>query len=120
MRQPMSAEERAFFERLGLRVAALRKEIGLTQAQLAESLGNSQQQIVSFEKGRRRMQVFMLPRLASALGVSVEELLGDQSRPKKRGPTPALQRQLEQLARLPKSKQQFVSAMIETLLQQAG
>jgi hypothetical protein len=37
----------------------------------------------------------------------------------KRGPTPKLQRQLEQLQDLPRSQQRFVSQMLDTVLQQA-
>ena len=116
----MSPDEKTFFERLGQRIAALRNERGLTQVQLAEVLGYSQQQVLSFEKGRRRVPVSALPDLSRALGVSVEELLGAQDdRPSKRGPAPKLQRQLEQLSQLPRSQQRFVSQMLDTVLQQA-
>jgi transcriptional regulator with XRE-family HTH domain len=116
----MSPEEKAFFQKLGERIAALRNARGLTQVQLADALGYSQQQVLSFEKGRRRVPVSALPELAKVLGVPVEELLGaGDSRPAKRGPTPKLQRQLEQLSQLPRSQQRFVSQMLDTVLQQA-
>jgi transcriptional regulator with XRE-family HTH domain len=116
----MSPEEKTFFQKLGERIAALRNERGLTQVQLAEALGYSQQQVLSFEKGRRRVPVSALPELSKALGVAVEELLGSgEDRPAKRGPTPKLQRQLEQLSQLPRSQQRFVSQMLDTVLQQA-
>ncbi|WP_199775610.1 hypothetical protein [Microbulbifer pacificus] len=38
----------------------------------------------------------------------------------KRGPAPKLQRQIEQVALLPKAKQKFVSEMLETVIQQAS
>lgn len=116
----MSPEETTFYRNLGLRIAALRNDRGLTQAQLAETLGVSQQQMLSFEKGRRRIAVATLPKLARALGVSIEELVGAGSRPGKRGPAPRLQHQLERLQQLPRSKQRFVSEFIDTILQQAG
>jgi len=115
----MRPEEKAFFQKLGERIAALRYERGLTQVQLADALGYSQQQVLSFEKGRRRVPVSALPELSWVLGVSVEELLGADSQPAKRGPTPKLQRQLEQLSQLPRSQQRFVSQMLDTVLQQA-
>lgn len=116
----MTPEETAFFQELGLRIATLRKDRGLTQTQLGEMIGVSQQQVVSFEKGRRKVPASALPRLSKALGVSVEELIGAESKPGKRGPTPKLQRQLEQLQDLPRSKQRFVAEMLDTVLQQAG
>jgi transcriptional regulator with XRE-family HTH domain len=120
VRLTMSPEEKSFFRKLGSRIALLRKERGLTQVQLAEMLGISQQQVLSFEKGRRKVPVSALPNLSKALGVSIEEIVGTETRAGKRGPTPKLQRQLEQLRKLPRSKQRFVSEMIDTVLQQAG
>jgi hypothetical protein len=60
----------------------------------------------------------MLPTLAQLFGVTLEELLGMPAPPAKRGPTPKLQRQIEQLQQLPKTKQRFVMEMIDTVLQQ--
>jgi len=116
----VSPEERTFFEKLGSRIATLRKERGLTQVQLAETLGVSQQHMQSFEKGRRRVPVSALPELSKALGVSIEDLIEADTKPSKRGPTAKLQRQLEQLQELPRSSQRFVTQMLDTVLQQAG
>lgn len=116
----MTPEESAFCKALGSRIATLRKECGLTQTQLGEMIGVSQQQVVSFEKGRRKVPVSALPKLSEALGVTVEKLIGIENQPSKRGPTPKLQQQLEQLQRLPRSKQRFVTEMLDTVLQQAG
>ncbi len=119
-RMAVSPEDRAFFKNLGQRIARLRKERGLTQVQLAEILGVSQQHMQSFEKGRRRVPVSALPILSKTLGVPVEELIGMKTHESKRGPTPKLQRQLEQLQQLPRSKQRFVSQMLDTVLQQSA
>jgi transcriptional regulator with XRE-family HTH domain len=115
----MTTEEKSYFVELGQRIADLRKQRGMTQVQLAELLDCSQQRIVSLEKGRRRVPVTDLPMLSKALGITVEELIGLEAKPAKRGPTPKLQRQLEQLAELPRSQQRFVSQMLDTVLQQA-
>jgi DNA-binding XRE family transcriptional regulator len=49
----ISASERAFFERLGTRIAVLRKGQNITQVEMAKTLGVSQQTINSYEVGRR-------------------------------------------------------------------
>lgn len=116
----MSNDERSFFQELGARIATLRKERGLTQVQLAEILGVSQQTVTSFEKGRRRVPVSQLPVLARALGLSVEELLGEQKPPRRPGPAPKLIRQMEQISQLPKAKQRFVMQMLDAVLLQQG
>ncbi len=47
-------------------------------------------------------------------------LVGLKDTATKRGPMPKLQRQIEQVALLPKAKQKFVSEMLETVIQQAA
>lgn len=111
-------QELAFFARLGARIAQLRKDQGITQAQLAATLGVSQQTITAYEVGRRRIQVSALPVIAQALGASVEALVADVPKPARRGPVPKLQQQLEQVSRLPKAQQKFVMQMLDTVLQQ--
>jgi hypothetical protein len=64
----------------------------------------------------------MLPALAQLLTLSVDELIGT-SLPKhrgKRGPASRLQQQIEAIEQLPKTKQQFVSQMLDTVLAQAA
>lgn len=116
----MSPEDKRFFREMGTRIAQLRKEQNLTQQQLADELGLSQQIVASYEIGRRRIAVSTLPKLARTLGVSVEALIGEQETPAKRGPTPKLQRHMERISELPKTQQRFVLQMLETVLAQQG
>jgi transcriptional regulator with XRE-family HTH domain len=116
----ISKEERAFFVDLGARIARLRKDQGITQVQLAEQLDTAQQTITAYESGRRRVPVSALPAIAKTLGVSVEELIGDEPKTAaKRGPAPKLQQQMERITRLPKAQQRFVMQMLDTVLAQA-
>jgi transcriptional regulator with XRE-family HTH domain len=73
---PMTQDEKLFFKQLGVRIAGLRKTHGLTQVQLAEALKLTQQMVASYEVGRRRVPVSLLPAIAHALAVSVEVLIG--------------------------------------------
>lgn len=116
----ISKEEKAFFVQLGARITELRKAQSVTQMQLAEWLGVSQQTVTAYEVGRRRMPVSTLPTLARLLGVSLEELLGEETKAGKRGPAPKLQRQMERIQELPKPKQRFVMEMLDTVIAQAG
>jgi transcriptional regulator with XRE-family HTH domain len=116
---PIGKDEKTFFAQLGARIASTRKAQNITQVQLAEWLGVSQQTINAYEVGRRRMPVFSLPLIARLLGVSIEELMGEEPAPAKRGPTPKLQQQIERIQKLPKSRQRFVMEMLDTVLQQA-
>ncbi len=116
----ITADEKAFFVRLGSRIAQLRKTEGITQVQMAEVLGVSQQTVNSYEVGRRRVPVSALPAIARALAVSIEELIGEDAKPGKRGPTPKLQQQLDRIMQLSKPQQKFVQQMLETVLAQAS
>ena len=114
----ISSEERDFFVALGERITLLRKAHGITQVQLAEVLGVSQQTVQAYEVGRRRIQVAALPVVARTLSASLEELFGQdkQARRAKRGPAPKWQQQIEAVAKLPKARQRFVSEMLDTVL----
>ena len=60
---------------VGSRIAALRKERGLTQEQLAERLHVTRQTVSSWETANSYPDVEMLAALAQALEVSVEQLI---------------------------------------------
>ena len=51
----MTPDDKRFFKELGGRIAVLRKENRLTQQQLAEMLGISQQTMAHYEVGRLRV-----------------------------------------------------------------
>ncbi len=117
----MTPKDKVFYQELGQRIAQSRKAQGLTQTQLAEILDISQQTMAHYEVGRLRIAISMLPELAQALTVSIEELVTGAppvNSKGKRGPSPALQQQIEQVATLPRAKQKFVSEMLDTVLQQ--
>lgn len=121
--EPMaiSKQERAFFTELGERIAQRRRDQAITQAQLAEALGVSQQTIQAYEVGRRRIPVSALPVLAQTLNQAIEELLGGTpAARKRRGPPPRLQKHMELISQLPKPKQRFVMEILETVLTQAS
>lgn len=113
-------EEREFFVSLGESIAQFRKTHNITQVQLAQALGVSQQTVQAYEVGRRRIQVSMLPAMAKALSVSLEDLFGadEPTARTKRGPVPKWQQQMEAIAQLPKARQRFVSEVLESVLAQ--
>jgi transcriptional regulator with XRE-family HTH domain len=60
---------------VGRNVKRIRQERGLTQEQLAELSGFSQQYISGLEQGQRNPTIVSLYELATALGVSHMELV---------------------------------------------
>lgn len=116
----MNVNETDFFARLGRRMAELRKQQGFTQVQLANMLDVKQYVIASYETGRRRPSAALLPEIARALGISVEELLGIGSGRKKPGPVPKLHRQLEKISTLPKEQQKSIMQVLDMALTSAS
>ncbi len=116
--EQMSDDDTLFYKALGNRVSTLRKEQYITQVQMAEMLGISQQLVAAYEAGGRKIPTSLIPTLAKLFAVSVEELLGITDTPSKRGPASTLQRQLEQVNNLPRSKQRLVIEMLDALIQQ--
>lgn len=114
---PMAPDEKAFCKAMGARIAAFRKGHGMTQVQLAELMGVAQQTYASWEVGRSRVPVAMLPRLARALAVTTADLIGEEAAPSRRGPSPRLLQQVERIQHLPKAQQRFIMQMIDTALQ---
>jgi transcriptional regulator with XRE-family HTH domain len=129
----MSPDERLFFAALGSRVAQARNAAGLTQVQLADGLAISQPQLASYEVGRRRVPVSMLPRLAKLLSLSVEALIdgiGDDGaltnnggtangqRRTRRGPPSRTEQQLDAIAKMPKSERKIVNQLLDAMIAQ--
>ena len=65
---------------VGQNFARIRRERGLTQEQIEERSGFSQQYLSGLEQGRRNPTIVTLYELAQALGVSHVELLKDSSK----------------------------------------
>ena len=117
----MTPQDETFYVALGLRMAKARKAQGITQVQLAKTLGLSQQTIAHYEGGRLRLVASMIPLIADAIGITVIELMGShkiQQTKNKRGPKSKLEQQIEQVKKLPRSKQKFIEEMLDTLIRQ--
>jgi len=63
-------------ETIGQRIARLRKLKGLTQHELAKKIGIERTVIANYERDRLRIYDEMVARIAMALGVSSDAILG--------------------------------------------
>jgi methanogenic corrinoid protein MtbC1/DNA-binding XRE family transcriptional regulator len=73
--QPKASLEK-YLREIGRRIRGLRTTIGQTQAQLAGSAGLNRAYIVSVERGKQNISVGVIVKIANALGVQPEEILG--------------------------------------------
>ena len=60
---------------LGARIAALRKEKGMTQLELAQQMGVTDKAVSKWERDLSYPDINTIPRLAEVLGVSLEDLM---------------------------------------------
>ena len=102
---------------VGRRLVELRTKAGLSQAQLAKAAGLPQRTIANYETIANYIPSSALPALADALGVTIEDIIGLPI-PKggRRGPKSQLEKQFEELRRLPKSEQQLAAQLLDRLL----
>jgi transcriptional regulator with XRE-family HTH domain len=104
----------------GQRLATTRKLRGLTQEQLAQTIGVSQKMIEYYERRAVNIKSETVRKLASALQISVDELMGTKPPKAKPGPKSKLLQQFERVGRLPKSDQELVSRLLNRFLEKAA
>lgn len=103
--------------KFGARLATMRKEAGLSQAQVAEALAVPQRTISFYEREAQAIPSNLLQPLAELLGVTIGDIIGIESDgQRRRGPKSKIERQLDVVRRLPRSEQQFVSKLLDQLL----
>ena len=67
---------------IGRRIAAYRKEKGMTQMGLANQLGVSYQAVSNWERGESMPDISKLEDLSKELGASIDEILGNDKKSK--------------------------------------
>lgn len=102
--------------KLGQRLVQLRKDAGFSQAELARLLGIPQQNIGYWETTGKAPNSDVLPAMAKALGVRVEDLLGTPSQPRRSGPVGRLQKVFEMASKLSRREQDIVVTFVESLI----
>lgn len=68
-------ERKGMKKTLGMMIAELRKEKGMTQLELAEKMGVTDKAVSKWERDLSCPDINSLPNLAEILGVSVDELM---------------------------------------------
>jgi len=115
--RPKATDTRAPVESFGACLARLRKEKGFTQVELAQKLDSVQVVISDYERGKVRPSADMIVRLAKALDVSADELLGLKPMQKADAAHDRrFLRRLQAIAKLPKRDQDALLRTIDAFL----
>lgn len=104
----------------GARLAALRTAAGLSQTELAKAINVSQQTVGYWETSAVPPRSDVLPKLARALRVRVEDILSDApvNAVRHPGPVGEIQRTFEEVRKLPRKQQRKVIEMVQALVEQ--
>ena len=62
---------------IGKNIKRLRREMGLTQAELARLVGVTAQAVSKWETKANSPDIGLIPKIARVLGVSIDELFGE-------------------------------------------
>ena len=98
------------------RLRQLREASGLSVRELARQIGENHTNVSYWERSGQAPRSDVLAPIAAALGVSVQELLGEPAPKRAAAPAGKLGRVVESLAKLPRRQQEKVVEMIETIL----
>lgn len=95
------------------RLTLLRKERGLTQQTLADTVGLAVLQIRRYEGGTSQPTLDVIRRLAIALGVSADRLVFDEH---ERDPAATLRYQFEAVSKLSDHEQDVVRELLDAVI----
>jgi transcriptional regulator with XRE-family HTH domain len=101
-------------------ITRLRKELSLSQRELAEKLGISQRSLGTYEVARNSLPISLLPVFAQFFNISVEELLNHPTKNiDGRTRSARILKSLEAMETMPEKDQVLVLSMIDSLQQKA-
>jgi len=103
---------------LGMRIASFRKKRGFTQSQLAEIVGISRNVIADYENDRIRIYDEMIARLAVALKITTDELLGLKNQSAVEDDQLSLRfvKRVRAIQKLPESEQKAIIKILDLAL----
>lgn len=99
-----------------------RKELGLTQDELAEKVGTTKQVVSKYELGQRSPKVIMANAFAAALGTTLDEMLGveppseDEARLEALRKNPKLCKLFDRIRRMSDKDIDFMIQMADRIL----
>jgi transcriptional regulator with XRE-family HTH domain len=115
----MTAGRPAKFTRsaFGEKLFAARQQMGLSQMQLADKLDITQSTYAGWERRTTALKPEYISKIAVALNVSVDYLLGHENgAQRKGGPVGKARRVFEEVSRLPRHKQHRILGIVEDLI----
>lgn len=102
----------------GLNLRVLREAAGISQRELARQIGEQQSNVRYWETSGNLPRSNVLIPMAKALGVTVEELLGEPKARRAPAPGGKVRQVFEAVTKLPRRQQQKIIDMAEAFITQ--
>jgi len=104
----------------GRRIRSIRESRGITQVEMAKTLGIPQSNVSAMERGTRGLTVHQVVKLARVLKVSADEILIGRNGSHETKPPTSLKllRRLQRIEKLPEARQRVVLKFIDALVDQ--
>ena len=102
----------------GARLKKLREAAGLSQRELARQIEDRQSNVQYWEASGKLPRSDLLAPIAKALGVTVEDLLGEPA-PRQRPARGRLQQAFEEASNLPRRQRDQIAKVVNALVTQA-
>jgi transcriptional regulator with XRE-family HTH domain len=100
----------------GRNLASARNAAGLTQVQFARLTGLTQKMVDYYERRAKNPTAGFLRKASQVLDISMDELLGIKPMRQKPGPQSKLYQKIDQLKKLPETKQKLALDILDTVL----
>lgn len=101
---------------IGSNICRIRKEKGITQAELAETIGITQTLVSKYEKGKLQVSSEMLVRFAQALQSSADRILGLSEEEVENNVSLKISRRMNKIESLPEAEQKALLKTIDIYL----
>ena len=102
---------------VGQNICQLRKDLGISQVELAQILEINKRTLCSYEKGLRKVPINLLPTISHCLKVSTDKLLGlEEIEQDRRSADVKLMKRFQKISSLPEDKKKTIVQIIDTLL----
>ena len=109
----------AIYKEIGKNIADLRKDLKITQQELADKIESTRQTITLYETGVRRIPLVSLIEISKVLHVELSELIpAEKSR--KPGPVSKVRKSFEKINELKASDQKIIIDLLDSLYQKSG
>lgn len=114
----MSKRKTQVMDGFGERLASLRKAAGYTQVEFAAEVGITQRMVAYYEVPDAQAPAHLLPQMATALGVSVDVLLGLATpRSPKKIATNRLERRLLEIEKLDAKAKRQITQLLDSFIE---